>query len=57
MTKAIKHKSNLLGHEASKKKATINPNMVDLSNDPYFVSKVESAKRLLAKYGTPKDSK
>ncbi|HEV3323988.1 MAG TPA: hypothetical protein VG052_00235 [Puia sp.] len=41
----------------SKKKAVINPNMVDLSNDPYFVSKAESAKRLLSKYGTPKSAK
>jgi hypothetical protein len=41
----------------SKKKAAINPNMVDLSSDPYFVSKAESAKRLLKKYGTPKNTK
>jgi hypothetical protein len=41
----------------SKKKAVVNPNMVDLSNDPYFVSKAESAKRLLSKYGTPKSAK
>lgn len=41
----------------SNQKATINPDMVDLSNDPYFVAKAESAKRLLAKYGTPKKMK
>ena len=42
----------------SKKKAFIvNPHMTDLSNDPYFVSKAESAKRLLTKYGTPKNTK
>jgi hypothetical protein len=41
----------------SKKKAIINPTMVDLSNDPYFMSKAESAKRLLNKYGTPKNTK
>ena len=41
----------------SKKKAVINPNMADLSNDPYFVNKAESAKRLLSKYGTPKGAK
>ena len=41
----------------SKKKAVVNPNMVDLSNDPYFVGKAESAKRLLSKYGTPKGAK
>jgi hypothetical protein len=41
----------------SKKKGTITPSMVDLSNDPYFVSKAESAKRLLNKYGTPKNTK
>lgn len=38
----------------SKKKAAINHNMVDLSNDPYFAKKAESAKKLLDKYGTPK---
>ena len=41
----------------SKKKAAINPKMADLSNDPYFVSKAESAKRLLNKHGTPKKAK
>jgi hypothetical protein len=41
----------------SKKKAVVNPNMADLSSDPYFVSKAESAKRLLSKYGTPKNNK
>lgn len=41
----------------SKKKAIVNSNMADLSNDPYFVGKAESAKRLLNKYGTPKNAK
>jgi len=41
----------------NKKKVSTNAGMVDLSNDPYFVSKAESAKRLLNKYGTPKNSK
>jgi hypothetical protein len=40
-----------------KQKTTINPNMLDLSKDPYFVEKAERAKRLLAKYGTPKKMK
>ena len=38
----------------SKKKSVINPKMADLSSDPYFVEKAESAKRLLDKYGVPK---
>jgi hypothetical protein len=38
----------------SKKKTTSNRQMVDLSNDPYFVKKAEDAKKLLDKYGTPK---
>lgn len=41
----------------NKKKAIANQGMIDLSNDPYFVSKSESAKRLLNKYGTPKNSR
>jgi hypothetical protein len=48
-------KKSLTG--GSKKKAVINPKMADLSSDPYFVSKAESAKRLLNKYGTPKNTK
>jgi hypothetical protein len=36
------------------KKKTANRQMVDLSNDPYFVKKAEGAKKLLDKYGTPK---
>ncbi len=40
-----------------KRKTTINPDMVDLSNDPYFVAKAERAKKLLIKYGTPKKMK
>jgi hypothetical protein len=38
----------------SKKKTIGNHQMVDLSNDPYFVKKAEEAKKLLDKYGTPK---
>jgi hypothetical protein len=38
----------------SKKKTATNRQMVDLSNDPYFVKKTENAKKLLDKYGTPK---
>lgn len=29
-------------------------NLPDLSNDPFFVKKAESAKKLLDQYGTPK---
>ncbi len=57
MKKVIKHKSEVPLTIGSKKKAVINPNMADLSNDPYFVNKAESAKRLLSKYGTPKGAK
>ncbi|HEX9502934.1 MAG TPA: hypothetical protein VF974_01250 [Patescibacteria group bacterium] len=39
----------------SKKKPGINPHMKDFSNDPYFVKKAEDAKRLLDKYGVPKN--
>lgn len=38
----------------SKKMTSGNPQMVDLTNDPYFVKKAEEAKKLLDKYGTPK---
>jgi len=38
----------------SKKKTRTNRQMVDLSNDPYFVKKAENTKKLLDKYGTPK---
>jgi len=38
----------------SKKKTAGNHQMVDLSNDPYFVKKAEVVKKLLNKYGTPK---
>jgi hypothetical protein len=57
MKKVIKHKSEVPVTIGSMKKAVINPNMADLSNDPYFVNKAESAKRLLSKYGTPKGAK
>lgn len=40
-----------------KKKNVASSNMADMSNDPYFVKKAESAKRLLDKYGTPKNKK
>ena len=51
------HSAKKLLTIGSKKKAVVNPHMADLSNDPYFVSKAESAKRLLTKYGTPKNAK
>jgi hypothetical protein len=40
-----------------KHQTVVNPDMVDLSNDPYFVAKAERAKKLLNKYGAPKRMK
>ena len=36
---------------------TIDPNMPDVSKDPYFVKKAERAKALIARYGLPQDDK
>jgi hypothetical protein len=36
-----------------KKKAVIDPNMPDLSKDPYFVEKAERARETLIKYVLP----
>ena len=36
---------------------TIDPNMPDLSKDPFFVKKAESARAFIAKHGLPKDDK
>jgi hypothetical protein len=36
---------------------TIDPNMPDVSKDPFFVKKAERAKALIAKHGLPKDEK
>jgi hypothetical protein len=35
----------------------IDPNMPDLSKDPYFVKKAEKARAFIAKHGLPKDDK
>lgn len=43
-------KNNKNTRKPAKKKTT----KPDLSKDPYFVKKAESAKRLLDQYGTPK---
>jgi len=37
-----------------KVKGEIDPNMPDLSNDPYFVEKAESSREMLMKYVLPK---
>jgi hypothetical protein len=49
-----KHGSKKADTTGRKKKAVAKSGIPDLSNDPYFVKKAESAKRLLDKYGTPK---
>jgi hypothetical protein len=36
---------------------TIDPNMPDLSKDPFFVKKAESARAFIAKHGLPKEDK
>ena len=41
------------GKPVRKKKTEVS-DMRDLSNDPFFVKKTEDAKKLVAKYGTPK---
>jgi hypothetical protein len=41
------------GKPVRKKKTGIS-DMRDFSNDPFFVKKTEDAKKLVAKYGTPK---
>lgn len=41
----------------SRERKVANSNIADLSNDPYFVKKAESAKKLLEKYGTPQNKK
>jgi hypothetical protein len=40
-----------------KKKDVIDPEMPDLSNDPYFVEKAERSRELLIKYVLPKSMK
>ena len=40
--------------KATKRGKTKVSNLPDLSNDPFFVKKAESAKKLLEQYGTPK---
>lgn len=36
---------------------TLDPNMKDYSQDPYFVKKAEKAKAFIEKHGLPKDLK
>ncbi|MHA4812598.1 hypothetical protein ACX0G9_31180 [Flavitalea flava] len=45
-----------LDMERRKKEVSFS-NVPDLSTDPYFVKKTESAKQLLDKYGVPKNKK
>lgn len=55
VTKHIDHKDKkgIEGARVEKKGKAGTP-VIDLRDDPYFVKKAESAKRLLDKYGTPK---
>jgi hypothetical protein len=51
---------NFMSTPATKKYSldvTIDPNMPDLSKDPYFVKKAEKARAFIAKHGLPKDDK
>jgi hypothetical protein len=36
---------------------TFDPNMPDLSKDPFFVKKAASARAFIAKHGLPKENK
>ena len=54
ITKKNEHIIEQLLTNGGKEKAVINPNMKDLSKDPYFVKEAEAAKQLLDKYGVPK---
>ena len=36
---------------------TVDPNMIDCSNSPYILEKVERAKAFIAKHGLPKEVK
>lgn len=51
----IKHKNAKKSSATGvKKKVARRSATADLSNDPFFVKKAESAKKLLGKYGLPK---
>jgi hypothetical protein len=49
------HKNNERKVNEVKGKQTIVKNLKDYSNDPFIIRKVESSKKLIAKYGLPKE--
>jgi hypothetical protein len=52
---AIKNNKKRKAQKPARKKSVRYSNLPDLSNDPYFVKKAESAKELLKKSGLLKD--
>lgn len=50
MSETSKEKKDLL-----LKGVTVNPEMKDYSNEPYFIKKAEEAKKVMDRYGLPKE--
>jgi hypothetical protein len=42
-------------NRSSNSKIVVNQNMKDHSNDPFFVQKAEASKKVIQKYGLPKN--
>jgi hypothetical protein len=49
MTKKIKSKKKTIVY------GTVSPNVKDYSNEPFFIKKAEDSKKVIAKYGLPKE--
>jgi hypothetical protein len=44
------------GKKTAKIKAVVSPDVKDYSNEPFFIKKAEASKKIIEKYGLPKQS-